>query len=80
MKEAQSFDHHGGPLDLTFSRLTSSIDKQIHSSGEKQQILGSYPSVGKECFKKLGPVLQRRQILPQNIYNVDEKGFIASLS
>ena len=57
-------------------QLTSKFTTQV----QKQWILASYPSVVKACFKKLCPTIQQRQILPQHIYNMDEKGFLVGIA
>ena len=43
---------------------------------DRQRALASNPTLIKDFFQKLGNVLKKYAFKPENMYNIDEKGFL----
>ena len=56
--------------------LTTKFSSQV----KKQRITNSSPEILKKALHKLGKIIRLHNILPENIYNMDEKGIIQGKS
>lgn len=57
-------------------QLVSKFSTQVN----KQRVQAFEPEVIRRCFDRLQPVIQKRQIKPENTYNMDEKGILMGLA
>jgi len=51
-------------------QLATKFSTQVH----EQRIVASDPKILKHTFEVLGPIIQKFEIVPRNIYNMDKKG------